>query len=80
MGNRVFGILKANCLPPEDMILVFSVGGGSAERNISVNIVNALTYARTVGAKILDLVGRHGASPVPWRTSASLCQRSTPTV
>lgn len=52
--------LQASHLRREDMILVFSVGGGSAEHNISANIVNALTYASTVGAEILGVVGRDG--------------------
>ncbi len=43
-----------------DAVFVFSVGGGSAERNISMNLVNSLRLARDVGASILGVVGRDG--------------------
>jgi D-sedoheptulose 7-phosphate isomerase len=43
-------------------LLVFSVGGGSRERNVSVNIVMALELARSVGAKIYGVVGAPGGS------------------
>jgi len=41
-------------------VFVFSVGGGSLERNISPNLVRALCHARTVNATILGVVGRDG--------------------
>ncbi len=41
-------------------MIVFSVGGGSVEKNISANLVRALEYARLVGATILGIVGRDG--------------------
>jgi D-sedoheptulose 7-phosphate isomerase len=44
----------------QDGIFVFSVGGGNAERRISVNLVAALEYAQAVGAKIVGIVGRDG--------------------
>jgi D-sedoheptulose 7-phosphate isomerase len=47
-------------LTPKDAIMVFSVGGGNAEKNISANIVEALKYAKEVGAKIVGVVGRDG--------------------
>ena len=47
-------------LGPKDMVFVFSVGGGDAERNISTNLVRALQYARSVGATICAVVGRNG--------------------
>src|ERR1700722_1415566 len=40
--------LRVSRLRPEDMILVFSVGGGSLEKNVSPNLVTALQYAKTV--------------------------------
>ena len=52
--------LAGSRLRPEDLILVFSVGGGDLERNISPNLVRALDYARTVGAAIAGVVGRDG--------------------
>ena len=39
---------------------MFSVGGGNLEKNVSPNLVRALEYARTVGAKIMGVVGRDG--------------------
>ena len=52
--------LKGSNLVKEDMVLVFSVGGGSLEKEISVNIVNSLQYAKELGAKICGVVGRNG--------------------
>ncbi len=51
MGSR----LKKN-----DSLLVFSVGGGNLEKNVSVNIVKSLQYAREVGSKVCGIVGRDG--------------------
>jgi D-sedoheptulose 7-phosphate isomerase len=42
------------------MLLVLSVGGGDPERNVSMNLVKAMEYAREVGAKITGIVGRDG--------------------
>jgi D-sedoheptulose 7-phosphate isomerase len=52
--------LRGSRLSATDMVLVFSVGGGDIERNISVNLVRALEYARSVGAAICGIVGRTG--------------------
>jgi D-sedoheptulose 7-phosphate isomerase len=52
--------LKGSRLQAKDMLFVFSVGGGSLERNISPNLVLALQYARQVGARIVGVVGRDG--------------------
>lgn len=52
--------LQTSRLRPEDVIFVFSVGGGDRERNISANIVEALEFARQVGAKVVGVVGRDG--------------------
>jgi len=52
--------LKGSRLKKEDMILVFSVGGGNLEKEISVNIVQSLQYATEVGTKICGVVGRDG--------------------
>lgn len=52
--------LAGSRLTENDIILVFSVGGGDLERNISPNLVRAVTYAREVGSKILGVVGRDG--------------------
>ncbi len=52
--------LKVSKLNAKDMIFVFSVGGGNLEKNISANIVKALEYAESAGAKICGIVGRDG--------------------
>lgn len=52
--------LKISKLNPIDAIFIFSVGGGNIEKNISPNLVEALKYAKTVGAKIIGIVGRDG--------------------
>lgn len=52
--------LRGSRLRAEDGVFVFSVGGGSVERGISVNIVRALTYAAQVGAEVFGVVGRDG--------------------
>lgn len=52
--------LERSQLRRNDMILVLSVGGGNAEKNVSPNIVKALTYANGIGAQILGVVGRDG--------------------
>ena len=43
-----------------DVLFVFSVGGGNLEKNVSVNIVNSLRLAKEVGAKVVGVVGRDG--------------------
>ena len=52
--------LKVSKLRPTDCVFVFSVGGGNLEKNVSPNLVTALQYAKSVGAKILGVVGRDG--------------------
>ncbi len=52
--------LRQSRLNEKDMVFVFSVGGGNVEKNVSVNIVNALSYAKEVGASICGVVGRDG--------------------
>lgn len=50
--------LRVSKLNDKDAIFVFSVGGGDAERGVSVNIVRAVDLAKSVGARILGVVGR----------------------
>ena len=52
--------LKVSKLQPGDTILVFSVGGGNVEKNVSPNLVKALQYAKEVGSKVIGVVGRDG--------------------
>ena len=52
--------LKVSRLRGTDCVFVLSVGGGSTREHISVNIVNALQYAKEIGATIVGIVGRDG--------------------
>jgi D-sedoheptulose 7-phosphate isomerase len=52
--------LKVSRLNESDAILIFSVGGGSVERNVSANLVAAIDHAKACGARVLGIVGRDG--------------------
>ena len=52
--------LECSHLNDKDAVFVFSVGGGSKEKSISVNLIHALDHAKTVGTRILGITGRDG--------------------
>lgn len=52
--------LKVSRLTRNDLILIFSVGGGNAGKNVSPNLVEALRYAQTMSTPIIGVVGRDG--------------------
>ena len=52
--------LKISRMTANDAVLVFSVGGGNVEKNVSVNLVNAIDHARERGAKVFGIVGKDG--------------------
>ena len=52
--------LRLSKLNNNDLILIFSVGGGNVEKNVSVNLIKAMDFAKTLGAKIGSIVGRDG--------------------
>ncbi|MGA3088204.1 MAG: HAD-IIIA family hydrolase [Terriglobales bacterium] len=54
------GWLRTSRLRSHDLLLILSVGGGNVEQNVSPNLVAALRYAQSVGAKIIGVVGRDG--------------------
>ena len=54
--------LEVSRLGQRDGLLVFSVGGGSRERNVSVNLVNAIERGRELGAAIFGVVGAPGGT------------------
>jgi len=59
--NTVFKEWLKTCnLNNKDCILILSVGGGDKEKNISVNIIEAINYAKEVGSKVIGIVGRNG--------------------
>ena len=52
--------LRGSKLSSKDAVFVLSVGGGNSEKNISVNLIRALDYAKEIGAKVFGIVGRDG--------------------
>lgn len=52
--------LKVSKLNAKDLIMVFSVGGGNLEKNVSPNLVEALKHAKHVGARVIGIVGKDG--------------------
>lgn len=52
--------LKISRLNSKDALFILSVGGGNLEKNISPNLVEALKYGKSIGAKIVGVVGRDG--------------------
>src|SRR5208337_4228601 len=54
------GWLRTSRLRADDLLLIFSVGGGDVDKNVSPNLVAALKYAKSIGTKIIGVVGRDG--------------------
>ena len=52
--------LRGSRIDADDTVLVFSVGGGNVEKNVSANIVEALKLAKSVSARVIGVVGRDG--------------------
>jgi D-sedoheptulose 7-phosphate isomerase len=52
--------LKTSRLGPLDAVFVLSVGGGSIEKNLSLNLIAAVRHAKAVGSKVLGILGRDG--------------------
>ena len=52
--------LRGSRLNAKDALLIFSVGGGNVEKNISPNLVAAMQLAQQVGARIIGIVGKDG--------------------
>jgi D-sedoheptulose 7-phosphate isomerase len=52
--------IKGSRFNSKDCILVFSVGGGNADKQISMNLVNVIKYAKELGAKVIGIVGKDG--------------------
>jgi len=62
--------LKGSRINERDALLIFSVGGGDKEMNVSVNLMRAIDTARAVGASIYGIVGRAGGYT---RAQANAC-------
>ena len=54
------GWLRVSKLNKNDCIFILSVGGGSKERNVSTNLIEAIDLAKEVGAAVTGIVGRNG--------------------
>jgi D-sedoheptulose 7-phosphate isomerase len=52
--------LKGSRIKSSDAVLIFSVGGGNREKNVSINLVRAMMLAQEVGAKVFSIVGKDG--------------------
>tara|TARA_B100000989_G_C19522340_1_gene464857 strand:+ start:1580 stop:2161 length:582 start_codon:yes stop_codon:yes gene_type:complete len=50
--------LKASNFSTQDAIMVFSVGGGNLDENVSPNIVKAVDYVKNIGGKIFGIIGK----------------------
>ncbi len=62
--------LKTSRMSGSDALLIFSVGGGNVEKNVSVNLVRAIEEARRVGARVFGVVGKDGGYT---KTAADEC-------
>jgi D-sedoheptulose 7-phosphate isomerase len=70
--------LRGSRVSDRDAILVFSVGGGDSERQVSVNLVRALELARDRGASIFGIVGRDGGFTATVATACIVVPPSFP--
>ena len=52
--------LKVSNLNSKDAIFIMSVGGGNKQKNVSVNLIEAIEFSKKKGAKVLGIVGRDG--------------------
>jgi D-sedoheptulose 7-phosphate isomerase len=62
--------LKGSRIGPADALLIFSVGGGDREKNVSANLTRAIDTAKAVGAGVFGIVGRDGGYT---RKNATAC-------
>ena len=69
--------LKVSRLADRDAVMVFSVGGGNEEKNVSPNLVRALKYAKSIGSTILGIVGRDGGYTATVADACVIVPRST---
>jgi D-sedoheptulose 7-phosphate isomerase len=58
--TAIANYLKGSRINSKDCVLVFSVGGGSEQKRISMNLVRAVKTAKEAGAKVVGIVGRDG--------------------
>jgi D-sedoheptulose 7-phosphate isomerase len=70
--------LKGSRLNAKDGLLILSVGGGNLEKNVSPNLVNAIQFAKTVGASVIGIVGRDGGYTAKAATACVLVPTVNP--
>jgi D-sedoheptulose 7-phosphate isomerase len=70
--------LKGSRLNAKDGLLVFSVGGGNLEKNVSPNLVTAIQLAKSVGASVIGIVGRDGGYTAQQATSCVIVPTVNP--
>lgn len=71
--------LKGSRINGKDGLLIFSVGGGNLEKNVSPNLVNAIQVAKTVGASVIGIVGRDGGYTAKEATACVIVPTVNPT-
>jgi D-sedoheptulose 7-phosphate isomerase len=71
--------LKGSRLGAKDGLLIFSVGGGNLEKNISPNLVSAIQLAKKVGASVVGVVGRDGGYTAREATACVIVPTVNPT-
>jgi D-sedoheptulose 7-phosphate isomerase len=71
--------LKGSRLGAKDGLLIFSVGGGNLEKNVSPNLVNAIQLAKKVGASVIGIVGRDGGYTAREATACVIVPTVNPT-
>lgn len=71
--------LKGSRINAKDGLLIFSVGGGNLEKNVSPNLVNAIQLAKQVGASVIGIVGRDGGYTAKEATACVIVPTVNPT-
>ena len=70
--------LKGSRINAKDGLLIFSVGGGYLEKNVSPNLVNAIQLAKRAGASVVGIVGRDGGYTAKEATAAVIVPTVNP--
>jgi len=70
--------LKGSRINAKDGLLIFSVGGGNLEKNVSPNLVNAIQLAKRAGASVVGIVGRDGGYTAKEATAAVIVPTVNP--
>jgi D-sedoheptulose 7-phosphate isomerase len=71
--------LAGSRLGTKDGLLIFSVGGGNLEKNVSPNLVSAIQLAKKVGASVIGVVGRDGGYTAKEATACVIVPTVNPT-